>query len=276
MKIIRVFPRRTKLTPDDENVRVDCLPGLFDGADEIHISVLFREDLPKAERLTKEWSRVAPVKIGGVATGEFGGNFVPGMYVKKGAVITSRGCPNRCWFCSAWRNEGNIVRELPVTNGWNVLDNNLLRCSESHVRGVFDMLQRQPERAMFTGGFEAAVLKDWHIDLLVRLKPKTMFFAYDFPSNSEALRNAGKRLIDAGFTRASHTLRTYCLIGWQGDSFARAETRLRECFDAGFVSMAMLYRDGTIEPMKDWKQFARVWARPAIVCAKMKSEVNHE
>ena len=272
MKIIRVFPHRTKLTPDDEDVRIDCSPGLFDEADRIHISVLFREDLPKAERLANEWSKVAPVWIGGVATGERGGNFVPGMYVKKGAVITSRGCPNHCWFCSAWRNEGNIIRELPITDGWNVLDNNLLRCSETHVRGVFDMLQRQPERARFTGGFEASALQDWHIDLLIKLKPKVVFFAHDYdtPGNLDALRRAGMRLIDAGFTRASRTLRAYCLIGWRSDSFERAEKCLRECFDAGFVPMAMLYRDGRSEPTKDWKRFARVWARPAIVCATMK------
>ena len=141
-KIIRVFPRKTTLTPDDENVRVACGPGFFDEADEVHVSVLFKEDLPKAERLVKEWSKVAPVKIGGVATGELGGDFVPGMYVKKGGVITSRGCVNQCWFCDAWKNEGNEIRELPITDGWNVMDNNLLRCSERHIRAVFEMLQR--------------------------------------------------------------------------------------------------------------------------------------
>jgi hypothetical protein len=270
MKTIRVFPRKTKLTPDDENVRVNCAPRFFDEADEVHISVLFTEDLPKAERLAKEWSRVAPVRTGGVATGERGGDFVPGMYVKKGTVITSRGCPNRCWFCNVWQREGTEVRELPITDGWHVQDDNLLRCSEKHVRNVFDMLHRQPERAEFTGGLEAAVLQDWHIDLLVKLRPKQIFFSYDTPEDREALSQAGKRLIEAGFTRASHALRTYCLIGYPRDTFEDAEQRLKECFDVGFMPMAMLYRDGKNEPAKDWKRFARVWARPAIIAAKIK------
>ena len=252
MKIIRVFPRRTKLTPDDENVRVACVPGLFDEADEVHVSVLFKEDLPKAERLAKEWSKVALVKIGG--------------------VITSRGCVNQCWFCDAWRNEGNEIRELPITDGWNVMDNNLLRCSENHVRKVFEMLHRQPERARFTGGFEAKALQDWHVDLLARLRLQAVFFAYDRPADLDSLRSAGKRLLEAGFTIESRKLQAYCLIGWRGDSLDRAETRLRQCFEAGFIPFAMLYRDGKNEPSKDWKRLARVWARPAIIFAKMKGE----
>ena len=75
MKIIRVFPRKTKATPDDADVRINCPPGLFDEADEIHISVTFSWDLPRAEWLEKQWSLVAPVRIGGPATGEKGGDF---------------------------------------------------------------------------------------------------------------------------------------------------------------------------------------------------------
>ena len=37
-----------------------------------------------------------------------GGDFVPGRYLAPGYVITSRGCPNRCWFCSVWRREGAL------------------------------------------------------------------------------------------------------------------------------------------------------------------------
>jgi len=110
MKTIRVFPRRTAATPDDYLVRVACPPCFFDEADEVHVSVLFTEDIPVAERLAEMWRHVAPVSIGGPAYKDHGGDFVPGMYVKKGYVITSRGCPNSCWFCAAWRNEGRAVR----------------------------------------------------------------------------------------------------------------------------------------------------------------------
>ena len=38
MKIIRVFPRKTNATPDDDLVRIGTEPGLFDEADEVHVN----------------------------------------------------------------------------------------------------------------------------------------------------------------------------------------------------------------------------------------------
>jgi hypothetical protein len=96
MKIIRVFPRSTNATPDDADVRINAVPSLFDDADEVHISVTFTWDLARADYLARAWRPVAPVRIGGPAYNERGGDFVPGMYMRKGYVITSRGCPNRC------------------------------------------------------------------------------------------------------------------------------------------------------------------------------------
>ena len=124
-RIIRVFPRRTNATPTDELVRVRTTPSLFDEADEVHISVAFTWDIKYAEWLANQWKIVAPVKMGGPAFNERGGDFTPGMYMKKGYVITSRGCNNKCWFCSVPKREGGL-RELPITDGWIVTDDNLL------------------------------------------------------------------------------------------------------------------------------------------------------
>ena len=56
MKIARVFPRKTKATPDDPLVffgypRRDNLPEV----DEVHVSVAFTGDMDKGERLADEW-----------------------------------------------------------------------------------------------------------------------------------------------------------------------------------------------------------------------------
>ena len=265
MKIIRVFPRRTNATPDDDLAIVGRTPGFFDEADEVHISVAWTYDLPLAERLAKQWAHVAPVKIGGPATGEKSGEFVPGMYVKRGYVITSRGCPNRCWFCSVWKREGNI-RELPITEGWNVLDDNLLACSDEHIKKVFEMLSRQKEPRQFTGGLEAARLKPWIAAELKKTKAKQVFFAYDTQDDLEPLREAGKMMIAAGFTTASHALRCYVLIGSKGDTFTNATQRLKETMEAGFIPMAMLWRDDSGKRNLDWMRFSREWARPALIC----------
>lgn len=267
MSIARVFPRQTKASPVDELAFYDT-PGFFvPEVDSVHVSVSFTWDLSRAEYLADQWKHVAPVSIGGPATGMRGEDFTPGRYLKNGYVITSRGCPNRCWFCSVPKREGSI-RELPISAGWNVLDDNLLACSDAHINAVFDMLERQRRKAEFTGGLEAARLKPWHVERLARLKPLQVFFAYDTPTDYEPLREASKMLLEAGFTARSHRLRCYVLIGYPTDSFAAAESRLRDTMKLGMLPMAMLWRgpDGTHS--RDWMRFQREWSRPAIAAGK--------
>jgi hypothetical protein len=274
MKVVRVFPRRTNATPTDA-LAVTGEPDLFSEADRVHISVAFTWDLPEAERLYKRWKHVAPTEMGGPATGAPGGDFIPGMYLKKGYVITSRGCPNRCWFCSVWKREG-ALRELPITEGYNVLDDNFLSCSDAHIKAVFSMLEKQGERPEFTGGLEPSKLKRWHIDEMARLKTKQMFFAYDGPEDREPLYEAGKMLRASGVTIRSRVPRAYCLVGYPKDTFEAATKRLEECLQFGFIPMAMLYRDNTGGRDPAWTRFAWPWARPAIVLFKYKEMMAKE
>lgn len=267
-RIIRVFPRRTRATPIDD-LAFCGMPDFWVHGDEVHISVSFTWDIPKAEMLAKEWERIAPVQIGGAATGKQSGNFEPGKYLKPGYVITSRGCRNRCWFCSVWKREGDI-REISITEGFNVLDDNLLQCSDQHIKDVIKMLSKQKEKAEFTGGLEAALLKPWHVKLFRELKPKQMFFAYDTPSDREPLFEAGKMLLDGGFQTKNHVLRSYVLIGYPKDTFRLAEKRLTDAIKAGFMPMAMLYRNDNNETDIIWRKYQREWAIPAIVASKMR------
>lgn len=271
MKLIRVFPRKTKATPTDELVRFGP-PGLFDEADEVHVSVTFTYDKAIAERLAEQWRFVAPTKIGGVAYGDAGEEFVPGRYIKPGYVFTSRGCPRRCWFCSVWKRDP-IPRLLPIIDGWNILDDNLLACPRPHVEAVFSMLRRQRRRIEFTGGLEALSLEDYQVDLLAGLTPRpNMFFAYDPGDKFETLEHAARRLLAAGFTVKSHRMRAYVLIGYPKDTRSDAEKRLQQMQSIGFTPMAMLWRPETPSQQKyapdpQWRSFQRRWARPAIIHA---------
>lgn len=268
--IARVFPRRTAATPTDELAFLDAPPliGLPE-IKEVHVSVTFTYDMKKAEWLAHQWGVVGvPVKMGGAAFDEKGGEFVPGMYVKKGYIITSRGCLNHCWFCSVPKREGGL-RELEIKDGWNVLDDNLLACSESHIRKVFEMLARQPEKPIFTGGLEAKILKPWHCELLANIKPVRMYFAYDTPDDYEPLVKAGQMLHDVGFKTSNHQMACYVLIGYKGDTFDKAEDRLTDVIDAGFMPYAMLYRNEQGNTDETWRRFQREWVRPQIVATKM-------
>jgi len=271
MRIIRVFPRRTSATPIDDLSVINRDPGFYDEADEIHISVAFEWDLKRAESLEKHWRKIAPVKIGGPAFNEPGGEFIPRMYLKDGYVLTSRGCPNRCWFCKVWLREGGTIRELQIKEGNNILDDNLLACSDKHIESVFSMLSEQ-KQIEFTGGLEAARLKKWHVKKLHELKLKQIFFAYDTPDDLEPLIEAGKLLNN--YELKWPKLRAYVFMGWpenkergiKADTFESAEKRLFETIQAGFMPMAMLMRDEkTGEANYKWKVFQRTWARPASI-----------
>lgn len=288
MKLMRVFPRRTKATPDDDLVRIGRPPDLFDEADAVHISVSFTWDKPLAESLAEQWRHVAPVQVGGVAYGDKSLEFIPGRYIKPGYTVTSRGCPRRCWFCDVWKKWPKPV-PLPIYDGWNILDDNLLACPREHVEAVFAMLRRQKKsdwpdwdgRIEFTGGLEALALEDYQVDLLASLSPRpNMFFAYDPGDAFETLESAARRLIEAGFTTESHRLRCYVMIGGPRkevpggiDTFASAEARLRQMMSIGFTPFAMLWKPSTpaeekYAPGPEWHRFRRKWSRPAIIHAR--------
>lgn len=269
-KIIRVFPRVTSQTPKDENVRTG-MPGFFEEADEVHISVAFTYDLPFAEELERQWRHVAPVKVGGPAIGMRGEEFTPGMYLTIGSVITSRGCNNKCWFCSVWKRDGEI-RELEIKDGFNVMDDNLLACSDEHIKAVFAMLSRQKVKPRFTGGLEAKILKQWHVEELVKLKPAAMYFAYDTPDDYDPLVRAGRMLQDVGFKPTNNQMYCYALIGYPKDTMSDAENRMNQILKAGFLPFAMLWKDKNGSENRQWKIFQREWANPIITSFKMKKK----
>jgi len=263
--IARVFPRRTKATPDDSLAFIGD-PGLFrPDVDDVHVSVTFKFDLDEGERLQKSWEDHGyTTTIGGPALGDPGTDFVPGRYLKRGYVITSRGCPNKCWFCDVWKREGSI-RELPITEGFNVLDSNLLACSEKHISAVFDMLTQQKDRPVFSGGLDPSRITQDIAHELRRIKTDRLYTAYDTPDDYEDIENAGRYLKKAGFTVASHKMLCYVLIGYPKDTILDAEFRLYATVDAGFTPMAMLYRESDEQPSVEWRQFQRMWVRPTII-----------
>ncbi len=275
MIIARVFPRRTNAAPDDGLTFFDAPPRFLPHIDAVYVSVAFTYDMERAERLAEAWAKTGlPVKMGGPAFDEPGGNFVPGLFLRKGFVITSRGCPNRCPFCAVPRREGGKLRELPIESGFNIVDDNLLACSEAHIKAVFDMLKRQRERPVFSGGLEAKRLRQWHVDLLRAANTDRFYCAYDTADDLEPLIEAGKLLRANGITIETRQPRAYVLIGYRGDTFDAAERRLRETWQAGFIPFSMLFRGETGETSREWRKFQRAWVRPAIIFSNMREDKN--
>jgi len=120
-RILRVFPERTALTPTDD-LAVIGPPGKKPGLpefDEIHVSCTFTWQLPQARDIAHCWARRYPkvhTKMGGPACGDPGREFTPGLYVRFGISISSRGCPNKCPWCFVPKREGKL-RLLPICTG---------------------------------------------------------------------------------------------------------------------------------------------------------------
>jgi len=265
VKILRVFPRLTSMTPIGVAIG---LPDLWrPKADEIHISVTFTWDIKLAMHMKKNWEAYYPVvKIGGPAFNDPGDNFVAGKYLKKGCVITSRGCPNNCSFCFVPAREGKI-RELPIVEGNIIQDNNLLACSRSHIDKVFQMLSKQ-RRIDFLGGLESARVTDRIVQELRGLNVYQLWLAYDHSNAEKPLRRAVNKLSDY-FGR--NKIRCYVLIGYQDDTIEKAEQRLRRAWEIGTLPFAMLYRDEkNTKHSKEWRHLQKIWDRPAIIKSRMR------
>jgi hypothetical protein len=157
-----------------------------------------------------------------------------------------------------WKRQPEFI-ELPVLDGWEIQDDNLLACSREHIMEVFAMLARQPHRARFTGGIEAKLLNEWHVALLRKLRPAQIFFTYDMADDLPPLIRAAEMLTPY-FNR--HVLYCYVLIGYPGDTMEAADLRLQQVKDLGLCPFAMLYRDDLGQVEREWVKFQRQWCRP--------------
>lgn len=268
MRIARVFPRRTSATPDDNLAFVGDPPLFLPEADEVHVSCTFTWDRPEAERLARAWAGHGyRVLLGGPAYDAPAGDFVPGMYVKTGMTITSRGCVRRCPFCFVPKREGKLTL-LSIQPGWDILDNNLLACPRGHIESVLDMLEQQPRAARFTGGIDARLCRPWFARRLRRMRVHILYTAYDVPGARPAAERAIQMLRDEGLSQRQ--VGCYVLVGFDGDTLEHAEARLEWVFQTGGTPFAMFYRpadDLRFTIPRTWRSFVRKWNRPACIIA---------
>lgn len=265
--MIRVFPRRTKWTPTDKLAFVGDPPLDMPTGQPVRVSCTFTWDKEEALRLGRSWSRFySDVQVGGPAFDDVGAEFVPGLFIKEGVTITSRGCIRKCKFCLVPQREGKL-RELPIKDGWIVQDNNLLACSKEHIKSVFEMLRRQIYPVEFLG-LDARLLAKWHIPLLKNLNLGKMWFALD-SDDFLPLQSIVDLLVE--FPKSKKFC--YVLIGFGDDTILDAEKRLTTVWDLGFYPFAMLYKgpNGEGHKSREWKQFQRTWCRPAAYKSLLKS-----
>lgn len=280
MKILRVFPCRTSITPDDDLVVIGY-PELFTSPhDEVHISCTFTWDMDYCENLKCAWEghTKKPVLLGGPAYASPCNMHMPGVYTKKGVVFTSRGCNNNCPWCFVPKREGKL-KELPVLPGNIINDNNFLQCSQKHQSAVFDMLHSQ-RQVVFAGGLDCRLINSWFAERLAVLqaehKVKTIFLACDTTAALTPLQKAISTLIDGGFRVTRDN--THCYVLCYAKDIAEDEKRLRAVYEVGVMPRCQLYRAPERVKTKylpEIERWARQWQRPAATRQHMEKGTSY-
>jgi hypothetical protein len=215
-----------------------------------------------AEQLRDSWARFFDdVRVGGPAYDDPGDEFTPGMFLKTDCTITSRGCPKRCPWCSVPGREGKI-RELQIKPGWIVQDNNLLACSDGHVRNVFVMLAEQGRPIKFNGGLDKHFLRDFHRSMFDSVPVDELWFACDTTADLPQLERAARILDGISIEK----LRCYTMIGYDHESPDDADRRCARVYELGFLPFCQLFQplDGPLRVYDErWRRVHRKWARPA-------------
>ncbi len=266
---IRVFPMRTNWTPSDDAVFIGSPPTLsdrfaaLDRSSPVMVSVVFDWHKQRAEQVAADWrmSGFSDVRVGGPAYDDAGGEFTPGMFLKDGCTITSRGCPKKCGWCSVPKREG-AIRELTIKPGYIVQDNNLLACSEKHLRAVFEMLKQQGRAISFNGGLDKHFLKEWHRELFDSIPIGEMWFACDVASDLPQMDRVAR--IFAGYS--PDKLRCYTMVGYDDETPEDADRRCAAVHALGFKPFCQLYQPigGPLRTYNaEWRRVHRLWARPA-------------
>lgn len=268
--VVRVFPRKTSMTPTDPYTFVGNPPLWRPWPAMVHVSVTFTWDIEEGKRLQDAWAQYYPiVKLGGPAfnNGGFIDHFMVGMYIKCGVTFTSRGCDNDCPWCLVPQAEGRL-RTIPIMPGHIVQDNNLLQCPSRHRWAVFQMLNSQRRAASFPGGLDAGLVTDQVADELRGLRIHQVFLAADTEGMLRPLAKAINRL---SFL-PRQKLRCYVLLAYGDETLTQAEARLRRVWELGAMPFAQLYQppDRRINYSREWKALTRTWSRPAAMKALMK------
>ena len=77
-------------------------------------------------------------------------------------------------------------------------------------------------------------------------------------------------LRDAGVTNSHRSFSCYVLVGYNGDTFDKAERRISQVLDLGLMPMAMLYNKAEGRgDRREWIKFQREFANRVIVGTKL-------
>ena len=116
----------------------------------------------------------------------------PKLTKNKAFGFLTRGCPNNCPFCIVSKKEGFISHKVAdLSEWWNgqkeiiLLDANILACKQ-HLE-LLEQLAESGATVDFTQGLDARFINEKNLEVLSRIKIKTIHFAFDFMKNEKRI-----------------------------------------------------------------------------------------
>jgi len=157
--------------------------------------------------------------------------------------FTSRGCSRKCSFCVVPKKEGSIrehsqlsefVRHRTVV----LQDNNFLasRLSEDKLA---EMIEKKLD-VDFNQGLDIRLMNVRFADLLARLKPKKLRFAWDYVDMESEFRRGIDLLKSAGYRVDRHHVQTYVLCNYNTE-FKEDMHRVQVLRSLDIAPFAMIY-----------------------------------
>lgn len=162
-------------------------------------------------------------------------------------IYTSRGCPNHCQYCSAWK----IEPEQYIIKNWRnhihpdrtqvmINDNNLSSQSMDHIKSIFDYMIEHKKKVNLKNGFDCKYITDEMASILGKQKfaPRGMRLSFDRIEEDGIFQEAVRKLITAGVSR--HNIMVYVLYNFN-ERVSEAIYRANECIKLGVAPWPQEY-----------------------------------
>ena len=169
------------------------------------------------------------------------------------------------------KQEGKLKQLDHIPVGNIIQDNNFLQADRSHKDRVFEMLKTQ-KGISFRGGLEPDLIDDHFVNGITSLKIYDLWLACDTDSRLPLFEKGCSKLVKAGFKRDK--IRCYVLS--MGQDMEADEARARTIWELGAMPFMQLYQDfgdTKLQYPKEWKRFARMWQRPALIKAHIEGRM---
>ncbi len=169
----------------------------------------------------------------------------PELTKNKAFGFLTRGCPNNCSFCIVSQKEGFVSHKVAdLSEWWNgqkeivLLDANILACKQ-HLE-LLEQLAESDAVVDFTQGLDARFITEKNLEVLSRIKIKTIHFAFDFMKNEKRIIK-GLKLAKEKLKIDDRKAIVYMLTNFD-TSIKEDIYRVKVIKNAGYIPDVRIYR----------------------------------